>query len=67
MDQDEAQAAATLSIILTAVGGCLQHDGHTQVGRCVYCSCGRRLYQGVPFTDDELKELRAYIRPEEGP
>jgi hypothetical protein len=40
------------------VGDCVDHP-HEQAGRCVYCKpCGKRLYQGTVWTDEERAAAR---------
>jgi hypothetical protein len=58
-------AAKTLGELLAAiVGDCVDHP-HEQVGRCVYCrTCGKRLYQGEVWNDEERAAARAVMRLE---
>jgi hypothetical protein len=48
-------------------GACIDHE-HRQVGPCVYCKpCGRRLYQGLVMTAQELDTVRETIALADSP
>jgi hypothetical protein len=47
---DEAEIAEWLKDLSDMMDGTGKHEGHTltQVGRCVYCSCGQRVQGTIP-------------------
>jgi hypothetical protein len=57
------QVAAISGFLLDLAAHSL-HGDWRKVGRCVYCACRARLYQGTVPGDRELEELRELARGE---